>query len=148
MSAVPAGSGRDGAIDLQNLTDLGCVERQHRPAGIKHQSMHILVSCAADIFLGTGNYRYEDNFTAAQFAGRHSLPKEVLGAVLVNREAALAVLVSLIDNVRLTLTRVRIKCAQKLRTRLFHPITFWLTKVPPIPQSSWSLNLMLLPGDS
>lgn len=96
--------------------------------------MHILVGRAGDIFLGTGNYSYEDNFPTAQFAGQHSLPKEVLGAVLVNRGTALAALVSLINNVRLTLTAVRIKCAQKLRTRLFHSITCWLTKDPHPPK--------------
>lgn len=87
-------------------------------------------------FLGTGSYRQEDNFPTAQFAGWHSLLNEVLGAVLVKRGTALAVLESLIDNIRLTLTAVRIKCAQKLRTGLFHPIIFWLTKKPPSPKTA------------
>lgn len=98
-------------------------------------------------FLGTGSYRQEDNFPTAQFAGWHSLLNEVLGAVLVKRGTALAVLESLIDNIRLTLTAVRIKCAQKLRTGLFHPIIFWLTKKPHPPKqlgskfdiSAWEL---------
>lgn len=115
--------------------------------GLLAQSSRVCVYKWVVQYLGTGNYRHEDNCLTSQFSGRHSLPKEVPRAVLINRETALAVLVSLIDNIRLRLTATRIKCAQKLRTTLFHPIIFWLTKDPPILQNSWGLNLMLVPGD-
>ena len=104
--------------------------------GLLAQSSRVCIYKWVVQFLGTGDYRYEDNLPPAQFAGQHSLPKEVLGAVLVNREIVLAILVSLIDNIRLTLTAIRIKCAQTLRTRLFHPIIFWLTKDPPSPKTA------------
>lgn len=111
--------------------------------------MHILVGRAGDIFLGTGNYSYEDNFPTAQFAGQHSLPKEVLGAVLVNRGTALAALVSLINNVRLTYPH----CSQNQMCTEAQNQTFSFNymladKRPPIPQNSWGLNLMLVLWES
>lgn len=35
-------------------------------------------------FLGTGDYRCEDNFTTVQSAGWHSLPNEVLGSIFIS----------------------------------------------------------------
>lgn len=57
------------------------------------QSSRVCIYTWVTELLGTGNYKYEDNFPTVQFARQHSLPKEVLGAVLVNRETAVALLV-------------------------------------------------------
>lgn len=103
-----------------------------------YKAVEYACTSAEDIFMENQNCRYEDIFPSGQFAGWHNFTKALLGAlsVLVNGETAPAVLASLIHNVRCTFTSVRIECAQKLRTRIFHPIKFWTTNDLPPPKTS------------
>lgn len=51
-----------------------CVKQQNKP-GVTKQHIQVGMYKSVVQFLGSGNYRYEDNFPTAQSAGWHSLLK-------------------------------------------------------------------------
>lgn len=73
---------------------------------------------------------------SGMFAGQHSFTQGVLG-VLVKGETVPSVLASLIDNVRLVITAVIIKCAYSSNCILNN-------KQLPTSQNLWGLNFMLV----